>query len=384
MSVHRNISKYTLTTYNTELASNPSFIRSMFVIVRASAQTSTTFQEELTYNFEDITVVGGAAYNIFCKQLKKLPPMKTSDIDMVWWTPQKVQNDVINDTVKKFRDKLLDANRVELIQDKLKHLIGPFHDKPIETIEIYSSEPEIYYVSKPGKHHNSKPDSNLQDNPIVNSTIRLSIIINGTHIIKNICEFMIHNGISSQGHRLQGNRHIEMLANTDPIYCDHTEDYTMLLSKIRVPTIERYITQQLFSYTQILTNKPDIQKLIKANICLERVLNFCQLNNPKLTDFIDEKFSEAVTNVHNRLITIREQALKYITEVQQKILELGLEFPITMRTTLKYKSANKAHLNFKSYASQKFSSGGKHLRYTCKRSKKNKRKTRYRSLMKRR
>ena len=305
----------TTTIHNTDLASNPSFIRSMFVIVRASAKASPlTFEEESAYNFEDITVVGGAAYNVFRIKSKKMPEMKTRDIDMVWWTPKKVNNDVINSVVKKFRATLLHANRVKQVQDNLKHIIKSLQKEPIH-IEIHVSEPVTH----------------LKGGFIVNSTLRLSIIIDGIHI-KNICEIVIHNGVSSQGYHLQNSQHNIMAATVDPIYCNRNEDYTMLISTIRVPTVDRYIEQQLFAYTRLRSEDPTAESIAKSNICLDRALHLRNLNDPDVTTMIDKLFSEAITTICDTLI--KEQpmgiASQYIKEVTEKVLDLQLNFEETM------------------------------------------------------
>ena len=342
--------------YNTLLASNPNFIQSIYAIVKAAGT-----RIHPKYNSDDITVIGGAAYSMFFMQLAGvgLPAMYTSDIDMVWWTDTKVQNDVITNLIPQVRANLSTLSTLENVQKKLKYIISPLHretyNESIQTIAIQVSEPTTF----------------APQGLIINSNIQLSILINQTYSIQNICEIAIHNGVSSQRYTFQ---HImiehEMPAKEDPIYCDHHKEYTIIASKTRVPTVSRYITQQLFAYTnlRIMANAVSIKK---SHIRLYRVLHFCLINEPVVTRMIDRKLSESVIAILSNLTNIKQIKNRYIQqEVQPDLLALGKDLPLTIDALKTYQVEHAS-----SHASAK---GGKRKRHTYKRSKKNKRKSRAR------
>jgi hypothetical protein len=347
--------------YNMLLASNPNFIQSIYAIVKAAGT-----RIDPKYNSEDITVIGGAAYSMFFMQLAGvgLPAMYTSDIDMVWWTHTKVQNDVITNLVPQVRTNLSTLSTLENVQKKLKYIISPLHretyDESIQTITIQVSEPKTY----------------APQGLIINSNIQLSILINQTYIIQNICEIAIHNGVSSQRYTFQHMKiDNEMPAKDDPIYCDHHKEYTIIASKTRVPTVSRYITQQLFAYTnlRIMANAESIKK---SHIRLYRVLHFCLINEPAVTRMIDRKLSESVIAILSNLTDIKQIKNRYIEqEVQPDLLALGKDLPLTIDALKTYQGEH-ASSRPSSHASAK---GGKRKRHTYKRSKKNKRKSRARS-----
>jgi len=334
--------------YNMLLASNPSFIQSIYAIVKAAGT-----RIDPKYHSDDITVIGGAAYSMFFMQLAGvgLPAMYTNDIDIVWWTHAKVNNDVITNLIPQLRTNLSTLSTLENVQKKLKYIISPLHreiyDESIETITIQSSAPKTF----------------APQGLIINSNIQLSILINQTYIIQNICEIAIHNGVSSQRYTFQHMKiDNEMLAKDDPIYCDHHKEYTIIASKTRVPTVSRYITQQLFAYTnlRIMANAESIKK---SHIRLYRVLHFCLINEPAVTRMIDRKLSQSVIAILSNLTDIKQIKNRYIEqEVQPDLLALGKDLPITIDSIKTYQVE---------HASAK---GGK--RRTCKRSKKNKRKSR--------
>ena len=304
----------TVVDYNTALASNPRMIQSMYMLVKsAGAHIHEAFQSE------DITVTGGSAYCMYAEQYRRLPQMPTSDIDMVWWTPGRVDNGVINGIIPIFsRNIIADPN----VQTTLIEIIQPLHLSPIQHIAIQVSDPKHYPLA----------------GPIINSNLHISILIDGTYLIKNLCELSIHNGISSQrfniNHRYLGSNHASSptkSAQADPIYCDHTANFTAELFNVRVPTIGRYVIQQLFAYKN-LRIFADAITIPKSHIRLYRVLNFCLLGDQELISFIDIILSRSVVAIITHLIIPGIQHA-YIDEVQRDLDELrGLQ-PIAILPT---------------------------------------------------
>jgi hypothetical protein len=314
--------------YNVKLASNPNMIQSMYIIVKSAGATSHPI-----FNENDITVTGGAAYRMYAEVNGLLPKMRTSDIDMVWWTRQRQENDVIRSLVPVFCERIVLSSRIVEIHNRLIRIIQPIHPVPIQTIDFQVIDAQPY----------------VQAGVIINSNIHISILINGTHLIKNLCEISIHNGISSQRfnikHRYLGSNYASSntkFATADPIYCDHTAKYTAELFSVRVPDIERYIIQQLFAYKN-LRIQADAISIPKSHIRLYRVLHFCLIKDPKINKFIDEQLAQSVHVILIHLTNLRGIQDHYVAEVEKDLYDLhtltGSQypflFPITY-TTLKH------------------------------------------------
>ena len=308
--------------YNENLASDHDFIKLMYNIVKASGTT-----DNPVFLSKNITVTGGAAYCIYRTQYLSLQPMLTRDIDMVWWTLNQVEKQTIVDLIDEFRKKLnLLCETIE-IQTLLKEFVRKFHPESILKVEIKVSEP-IHFP---------------QEGPIINSNLHLSILIDGTHLVENICELSIHNGISSQRFNMNHTnlKRINLppsvkLATADPIYCDHTENSTEMIYETRVPTIGRYVIQQLFAYKN-LRIFADAITIPKSHIRLYRVLNFCLLGDQELISFIDIILSRSVIAVITNLTKIKRIQDSYIAEVEKDLNDLHilmeLQYPILFPIT---------------------------------------------------
>jgi hypothetical protein len=355
----------TVVDYNTALASNPRMIQSMYLLVKSAG---TDIHE--AFQSEDITVTGGAAYCMYAEQDRRLPQMPTSDIDMVWWTPGRVDNGVINGIIPIFSKNIIaSALNTQRAQTTLIEIIQPLHLSPIQHIAIQVSDPKHY----------------PRAGPIINSNLHLSILIDGTYLIKNLCELSIHNGISSQRFNIN---HINLrrinlppsvkFAQADPIYCDHTENSTEKIDKTRVPTIGRYVIQQLFAYKN-LRIQANAETIPKSHIRLYRVLNFCRLGNQELIHFIDIILSRSVIAVITNLTDLIEIQDSYVAEVEKDLhILMGLQYPILFPITYTKLKNEQQLLNKKHEEQHQRRKGGFRKKRTVKR-KKNKSKTKKRS-----
>jgi hypothetical protein len=312
--------------YNVALASNPNMIKSMYTILKVAGSD---IRPE--YNENDITVTGGAAYRIYAEQNGLLPKMPTSDIDMVWWTPALVENDVIRSLVPMLCEKIVQVGRIGEVKGNLIRIIQKSHRAPIQTIDFQVRDERPYAPA----------------GIIINSNIHISILINGTDLIENICEISIHNGISSQrfniNHRNLRSNHASSntkSAQADPIYCDRRAKYTIELFKIRVPIIDIYIIQQLFAYKNLRIQATS-DSIRKSHIRLYRVLHFCLINDAVINHEIDKGLERSVRAIFINLQDFGNIKDSYIAEVERDLQSLyGLMvsqppifFPIT-RTTL--------------------------------------------------
>lgn len=311
--------------YNVALASNPNMIQNMYTILKVAGAN---IRPE--YNENDITVTGGAAYCLYAERYRPLlPKMPTSDIDMVWWTLDLKNNDVIQSLVPILCEKIVQIGRIDLVNDNLKRIIQPLHPVPIQTIDFQVIDDQPF----------------TRAGAIINSNIHISILINGTHLIKNICEISIHNGISSQrfniNHRSLLSNHASSQtrsAQADPIYCDRTENFTEMIYETRVPTIGRYVIQQLFAYKNLRLQATS-ESIRKSHIRLYRVLHFCLRGNTQDNTFIDYILSRSVHAVIMNLNDFGNIRESYIAEVERDLQSLyGLMvsqppifFPITFQ-----------------------------------------------------
>lgn len=348
--------------YNVALASNPNMIKSMYTILKVAGSD---IRPE--YNENDITVTGGAAYRIYAEQNGLLPKMPTSDIDMVWWTPALVENDVIRSLVPMLCEKIVKVGTIDEVKGNLIRIIQKSHRVPIQTIDFQVIDAQPY----------------IQAGAIINSNISISILINGTHLVENLCEISIHNGISSQrfnmNHRNLRSNHASSptrSAQADPIYCDRRAKYTIELFKIRVPIIDIYIIQQLFAYKNLRIQATS-DSIRKSHIRLYRVLHFCLINDAVINHEIDKGLERSIRAIFIHLQDLGDIKDRYIAEVERDLQSLyGLMvsqppifFPIT-RTRLYMMHQERQQLQRRK--------GGFRKKRTIKR-KKNKSKTKKRS-----
>jgi len=359
----------TVVDYNTALASNPHMIQNMYLLVKSAG---TDIHE--AFQSEDITVTGGAAYCMYAEQDRRLPQMPTSDIDMVWWTPGPVDNGVINGIIPIFsRNIIADPN----IQTTLIEIIQPLHLSPIQHIAIQVSDPKHYPLA----------------GPIINSNLHISILIDGTYLIKNLCELSIHNGISSQmfniTHKSLGSVNLPpsvKSAQADPIYCDRTANYTEKIYETRVPTIGRYVIQQLFAYKN-LRIVAMAETIAKSHIRLYRVLNFCLLGNRQTINFVDLILSISVVAIITHLTNLRGIQDYYVAEIEKDLYDLhtltGSQYPFLFPITYTKLKNEQQRLHMEHHRREREEQlqrrkGGSNKKRTIKR-KKNKSKTKKRS-----
>lgn len=299
-----------------DVASKPNMIQSMYTIVKVAGKG--ICQE---YKENNITVMGGAAYCIYARHDQSLPKMDTNDIDMVWWTQKRVENNVITGFIETFRERIQLTGSIDMVQQNLRKILGL---PPTDRIELQVSE----------------ADNWAPTGIIINSNIHISIIINGTHIIKNLCEISIHNGISSQmvnmNHtnlRRKNATDPSRSALADPIYCDDREEFTIELYNTRIPTIARYILQQLFAYKNLRIQATG-ESIPKSHIRLYRVLHFCLTGNSGIITYIDEHLAQCVRSFMRYSSDIKQLKMEYIAEVRRDITTLmSFKPPILLSIT---------------------------------------------------
>lgn len=234
---------------NRKLTSDIGLIHAMYQLMRVAAVKACR-GKHFYHHPDDITILGGATYNIYADTLK-IPLMPTSDIDMTWWPRA--------DTVIPPKELTMLSS---LVLQSIPKEPSPEWNAAIGSIlGIEVSKIEFKLEDKPFP-------PNRRD-VIMNSTIELSMIINGNLHFKNLCSLAIRNALNSQefttNHRVVGKNELGM--TYDPTYCNLFN--TAIVGSSRVPQLQNFISQQLFSYKNLLLTG----KIEKANIQLQRVIH---------------------------------------------------------------------------------------------------------------
>jgi hypothetical protein len=234
---------------NRKLTSNIGFIHAMYQLMRGAAVQACS-GKHFYHDPNDITILGGAAYNIYADTLK-IPLMPTSDIDMTWWP----RTDIV------IPPKELTILSSLVLQSIPKEPSPEWNAAVGSILGIEVSKIEFKLEDKPFP-------PNRRD-VIMNSTIELSMILNGNLHFKNLCSLAIRNALNSQefttNHRVVGKNELGM--TYDPTYCNLFN--TAIVGSSRVPQLANFISQQLFSYKNLFLTG----KIEKANIQLQRVIH---------------------------------------------------------------------------------------------------------------
>jgi hypothetical protein len=177
--------------------------------------------------------------------------MPTSDIDMTWWP----RTDIV------IPPKELTILSSLVLQSIPKEPSPEWNAAVGSILGIEVSKIEFKLEDKPFP-------PNRRD-VIMNSTIELSMILNGNLHFKNLCSLAIRNALNSQefttNHRVVGKNELGM--TYDPTYCNLFN--TAIVGSSRVPQLANFISQQLFSYKNLFLTG----KIEKANIQLQRVIH---------------------------------------------------------------------------------------------------------------
>lgn len=235
-------------------------------------------QYSIDYNAADITIVGGAALNLYdylltsfkgrhkMTALEDYIKKKTSDIDIVWWprsvtnvsTGHQVDNEIVTSSsqavmqlVYTLRNKIasgLESKKSEL-QAKLKESVPGAKNTDILKIEVGGDR---YEIDKPA--HTWKAGS-------------WTIAINFKYANKEfkICEVLVHDSGASQLYDENGNIITDLrYMSHDPIYCSPNQSKSNHISwlningvDIGVPNILSFVKQQMLAFSNNMTKYRD-------------------------------------------------------------------------------------------------------------------------------
>jgi len=243
---------------NRKLTSNIGFIHAMYQLMKGAAVQACS-EKGFHHDPEDITILGGAAYNLHASRLQ-IDSMPTSDIDMTWWPPQ-MDTVIQSEELTTLSDLVVGS--IPKNSTEWNELVGSILGIKVSNIEFKLENVRFPLESKLNKRSNRPPDV------IMNRAIELSMIMNGNQHFENICSLVIRNALNSQeytlNHRIVGMDERGMMY--DPTYCN--QQNTAMIGSSRVPQIYSFTFQQLFSYKNLLLTS----KIDKANIQLQRVIN---------------------------------------------------------------------------------------------------------------
>ena len=262
------------------------------------------------YDSNDITIVGGAALNIYDYKLKDFKERrgvtaledyikkKTSDIDIVWW-PRPSTNQVIITSKSEAIIQLVEAFKIELLTDfdenkksleaKIKPYIPGVSDSDILTILVNAS-----HVRPAGVFN-----------------INISFHIKNT--ILKICDIIVHDSGASQRYDSYGNEitYVSFM-KADPIYGSPNpgnDDSIRYLNvngiDIAVPNIKAFIKQQMLAFDNFIrVEEPKGLINYKRVEFIKKLLSSFKLNNNNNKQAYTDLLEVFTTNSKTYLLLI--------------------------------------------------------------------------------
>lgn len=226
---------------------------------------------EISYDANDITIVGGAALNIYDYKLQALKERrelasleeyikkKTSDIDIVWWPRTRTSNPIITTRseaiiklVLVFKEKLIE--KFEEKKRALESKIRPFitNATNADTLTILFEMIPVYAAG----------------------VFNINIMFQMKGINLKMCDVIIHDSGSSQRFDMDGKEITDVrFMDNDPMYSFPNPGKYNSISylnvngiDIAVPNIKSLIKQQLFAFENMLR-----AKMIKSFINYKRI-----------------------------------------------------------------------------------------------------------------
>jgi hypothetical protein len=289
----------------------------------------TTNQYTITYDANDITIIGGAALNLYDhalgglkarRELKALDDYikkKTSDIDIVWWPRPSVTNPIITSR----------SNAIIQLSEKFKALLKSEFDKNIDYFEKIIKK----YVPDDIKSEKLIIDVQSFPTPIA-GVININIVFYLNKLIFKLCDIIIHDSGLSQKYDIDGNEVQTLLfMDKDPIYCspipgqDNSISYLLLDDTyVAVPNILLFIRQQIFAFDIFIKlNKIKAFVNFKRVEFIKMILLSFKLNNSQNLKNIKDIFGTDNYNYINFIISeIESRENMSIKKYSDKILQL--------------------------------------------------------------
>jgi len=257
-------------------------------IMRDAKVCLETTKFPITYDPNHLTIVGGAALNIYdykladlkkrrsLGELKEYVKKKTSDIDINWWpvVPRHdmvviISSEVIAQLATSFYEELQNQfnDHVPMLLERIKPFIPGI--TPADKLQISVSRRLTFIAG------------------VYNYTI--------TFVIKNkilkICDINLHDAGSGQQYDKHGQEIRELRPMTDdPTYCNPNPSHVYSIryltignEYVAVPNIVSFVNQQLFAFENMLRSNKTDKALVNYRRVefIDNVLSSLKLHDPK-------------------------------------------------------------------------------------------------------
>uniref|UniRef100_A0A6C0HJV3 Uncharacterized protein n=1 Tax=viral metagenome TaxID=1070528 RepID=A0A6C0HJV3_9ZZZZ len=241
------------------------------------------------YDAHNLSIIGGCISSIVKKYLNVMDNNnKTSDIDMVLCPDASMGLFLISsECIRTFITKL-----AETLQKKYE-------------IEKYRPDVDIsiqYTISKSKDREEARGFKHIR-----------FFFTGESKTAHELCDLAIHDGTSSQLYDLyyQPNNTIRSIAE-DPIYC--APHNTCIVEGIRIPRIEPFIIQQLFTFGNVLLHLSDMTRydIKPGEKNMIRVLDFYSILNVHKEDASFNQKLSALLFVANNVHTLIAHIYNYI------------------------------------------------------------------------
>lgn len=242
---------------------------------------------EVVFDANDITIVGGAALNIYdyklraLKERREIGPLedyikkKTSDIDIVWWPRTNTKNPII-------------ISRSEAIIN----LVMAFKGQLIEKFEAKKKELEVKirpYITN--ATNADLLEISFEMIPVYPAGVfNINVMFQMKGKMLKICDIIIHDTGSSQRYDMEGKEVTEVVfMENDPLYSFPNPGKYNSLSylnvngiDIAVPNIKSLIKQQLFAFENLVRAKQAKSFINYKRIeFIKKLLMSFRLSDPK-------------------------------------------------------------------------------------------------------
>lgn len=240
----------------------------------------------ISYNTNDIMIVGGAALNVYDYKLKELKERrglaaletyikkKTSDIDIVWWPRPSTDKEIITSQsgaiiqlVLVFKAQLIELlnEHRRALEDKIKPYIpsSSNSDSLNITIDVIPTRPA--------------------------GVININIIFEIKGLRLKMCDVIIHDSGSSQRYDSDGNEITDVrFMVDDPVFCTSQKGYSNSITyltvndiTIAVPNIQAFVIQQMLAFDNLIRFKQTKAFINYKRVeFIRKILSNFHLNDP--------------------------------------------------------------------------------------------------------
>ena len=298
---------------------------------------------KVLYDPQDITIVGGAALNIYDSilhpfkirhrigQLDQYIKKSTADMDMTWWPT--IITSVIEDWVVVSSSPAIQLAITMFEKELVSYLNAPAINNAFVT--MFGPSLKEYGTLAACRVEVENLPEPLAGISNISISFHLSFHDNSPILLHKLCEIAMHDGGASQKYNEKG-KEITTLQpmQMDPVYCTAHENTSHLVVKkskipkskdtISVPSMIEFIKQQLFAFgNHIYADKKDSAS--KAFVHYKRIMYLRKLLHAfDVTSYINmESFKILRSSKHHASLS-GPAYLSKIIETVDKLIEYSL------------------------------------------------------------